>query len=350
MISPEGEEYLLDAELIPSYPIVVIKNNERMICDRQNGFNETKSTRVMKSSDGISYKFASDIFDNELQAKKAKEDLRAITIPDLDQKIVDAYYLYQSADGWQRDYIYYGITPSQSNSPLSYDFVEHIRSFKISGDARPIYTEMAKQTTELDPTIKDGRNTGWTEGSFEIAVNVLVQAKNGTGADIKNSLSVSAHDLFDVTYSVSKRGFWPFRYNYFTISTVTAKEKLTNFPIVNWDLNNYAASFRIDIEETDNTTVISESTVETQKFATNFGIDAMVLKKIGLKFGASLELTRQSTLTRQYTLGSYQMGTVLVNFADKVIISECWACAAPYNSREYSNNTFSISVEPKRVQ
>ena len=94
---------------------------------------------MLKSSDGVSYKFAGDIFDNELQTKKGKENLRAIAIPDLDQKIVDAYYLYQSADGWQRDYVYYGITPSRPNSQLSYDFVEHIRSFDIAGDDKAVY-------------------------------------------------------------------------------------------------------------------------------------------------------------------------------------------------------------------
>ena len=205
-----------------------------------------------------------------------------------------------------------------------------------------------------NPTIKRGKkSSGWTDGYFEIKVNVLIQAKNGVGSTISSDYLVSGAGLFNVTYTIDRRGVWPFLYDYFIINTVTAKQQLTNYPIVNWGLNNYGASFRVDVEESDNTTVISESTVETTKFATNFGYDlgvSLELVKLGLKFGASLELTRQTTLTRQYTLGRYQMGTVIVNFADKVIVSHCWECVAPYNSREYSNNTFSISVEPKRVQ
>ena len=100
---------------------------------------------------------------------------------------------------------------------------------------------------------------------------------------------------------------------------------------------------RIDLEEVDNTTVVTETVSQTSKFATNFGIDASIFKKIGLKFGANLENTTTNSLARQYTLNSNQLATFLVNFADNVIISGT-------TSREYSSDDISISVEPKRVQ
>ena len=355
IISPEGEEYILDAELIPSYPVVVIKENERLITDKQNGFALTKTTRILTSSRGVSYKFVDDIFDNELKEnRKINDNHRVVQSWEIDQKLITAFQTYIGADGWQRDYIYYDITPSAPNGQLSYDFVEHIRYFDIvNANVRAVYDEMAKQTTEADPQIKSGKkSSGWTEGYFEIRANTLIQAQNGIGSTITNNYLVSGPGLFNVTYTIDRRGVWPFRYDYYIINTVTDKPQLTNYPIVNWDLNNYGASFRVDIEETDNTTIVSESTTETVKFATNFGIDVTVLKKLGLKFGASLERTTSSTQTRQYTLGSYQMGTVVVNFADNVIISNaCLVCADPgYVTREYANNIFSIGVEPKRVQ
>jgi hypothetical protein len=51
IISPEGEEYLLDASLIPSYPVVVVKENERLISSSQNGFSEIKSQRTLTNVD-----------------------------------------------------------------------------------------------------------------------------------------------------------------------------------------------------------------------------------------------------------------------------------------------------------
>ena len=53
--------------------------------------------------------------------------------------------------------------------------------------------------------------------------------------------------------------------------------------------------------------------------------------KTGLKFGASLENTVTNTYERQYTLNSNPLGTILVNFADNVIINGT-------TSREYAND------------
>ena len=138
IISPDGEEYLLESSLIPSYPVVVIKDNERIISNQQIGFSENKSTRVLTSVAGVSYKFVDDIFDRELQRKDGSLNQRTLPESQVDQKLIDAYNIYQGNDGWQRDYIYYGITPSTPNGEFSYDFVEHIRLFRISGDAYTI--------------------------------------------------------------------------------------------------------------------------------------------------------------------------------------------------------------------
>ena len=348
IISPEGEEYLLDAELIPSYPVVVIKNNERLIHESQAGFKESKGTRILRSVNGGQYKFVDDIFDTELQIKSSAKDQRLVSSPD--QKLIDAYQIYNSADGWHRDYVYYGIKPSSPNGQFSYDFQETVRYFNFVGDALATYRAISQNG---DPSIKTGKkNSGWTDGTFEIRVNTLIQAQNGIGPNIPNSIYVSGANLFNVVYTVDQRGVWPFRYPYYIIQSVTAIAQYANLPIVNWDLKNYASTLRIDIEESDVTTVVSESFSETVKFAANFGIDASIFKKIGLKFGATLENTKTNVVTRSYTLNSQQLGTVVVNFADNVIISttNLPLLGLRYNIREYTNNIYSISVEPKRVQ
>jgi hypothetical protein len=344
VIDTNGEEYLIDSELIPSYPIVVIKDNERLISEVQDGFKETKSTRVL-TSDGIKYKFVDDIFDKELQAKNNSANQRSIISVLVDRKLVDAYNIYQNNDGWQRDYIYYNITPSSPNGQFSYDFQEHIRSFKFTtADAITAYLKIAEQ--DGDPRIKTGKeSSGWTDGFFEIRANVLIQSQNGIGATIPAKFLTTGAELFNVTYVTNTKGVWPFRYTYYNISTVTANSVSTNIPIINWDLNNYASTLRIDVEEVDNPTETTESVSETVKFATNFSIEG-VIKKIGLKFGASLERTTANVVQRKYTLASDELGTVIVNFADKVILSRN---SITTRTREYNNGIFSISVEPKNV-
>lgn len=355
IISPEGEEYVLDSELIPSYPVIVIKENERVMYSGQPGYEQMKSSRELRNSDGLNFKFVDDLYDTELQAEKSTNNLRDVLDSQIDQKLHDAFSIYSSVDGWHRDYIYYNISSTNPSGPFRYDFLETIRYFNIVGDARAVYNTMADQTG--DPRIKEGKNnSGWTEGAFEIRAHVLVQSRIGTGPNISNAALVSGGNLFAVTYNVEKRGVWPFRYDYYTIRTVTSKPQNTNLSIVNWDLNRYATAFRVDIEESDNTEIVTSSSTETTEFATNFefnvgfGTDV----KIGQKFGASQKETRSSTVTRQATLLSDRLGEFIVNFEDKIITQEY---VLPYQNpdsyariRDYSNGTITINVEPRRVQ
>lgn len=209
-----------------------------------------------------------------------------------------------------------------------------------------------------DPQIKSGKkSSGWTDGYFEVRANTLIQAKNGIGSTITGAYFCNGADLFDVTYNVSKKGVWPFRYDYYTIASVTAIPQSTNIQIVNWDLETYAATIRIDIEESDNTTLVTEATSSTVKFATNFkltGEATVKIFKIGKEFGGSFEKTETKTINRQYTLGSDPLLTTIVNFADKIVLSDR-SKSGPffrqyYYTREYGDDNISISVEPHRVQ
>jgi hypothetical protein len=354
IVSPEGKEYILDSELIPSFPIVVIKENERMAVTGQNGFSQAKGERSFTIG-SRSYKFVDDLFDNELQSAKQRANLRDVLDSQVDQKLLDAYSIYSNVDGWHRDYIYYNITPTNTVGPIRYDFTEKITYFDIVGSALAVYYAIADQTG--DPQIKTGKkSSGWTDGSFEIRANALIQARNGIGPSISNATYITGANLFTVTYNVEKRGVWPFRYDYYTIKTVTSKPQNTNLSIVNWDLNKYASTFRIDIEEADNTEVVTTTNSETVKFASNFefntsfGTDV----KVGMKYGSSQEQTRTATISRQSTLYSDKLGEFVVNFEDKIVIQDY---VYPYQNpsaytriRDYSNGTILINVEPRRVQ
>lgn len=355
IISPEGVEYMLESELIPSYPVVVVKDNERMMYKGQPGYDQIKSSRFFTTSTGLVYKFVDDLYDNEIQIEKSKNNLRDVLDYQIDQKLHDAYSIYSSADGWQRDYIYYNISPTNPSGPFRYDFLETIKYFDIVGDARAVYNTIADQTG--DPMIKAGKkNSGWTDGAFEIRAHVLVQSRIGTGPNISNAALISGANLFTVTYTVEKRGVWPFRYDYYIIKTVTSKPQYTNLSIVNWDLNRYATAFRVDIEESDNTEIVTTSSTETTEFATNFefSIGFGTEVKIGEKFGFSQKETRSSTVTRQATLLSDRLGEFIINFEDKIITQDY---VFPYQNpndyariRDYSNGTITINVEPSRVQ
>jgi hypothetical protein len=307
--------------------------------------------RVLKASGDLSFAFLSDSFDGSRVSDKAAARLAK----SVDTKLVDAYNLYLGTDGWHRDYIYYNIAPTQPRGAFSYAFQEHVRSFTMVGDPVTAFSKIADQTGE--PEVKgltSEAHSGWTGGAFEFKVRVLLNAKNGLGQEYVTYFSALPDELFMLTYDpVRVTGFTFYKPRITGLST-----KSLALPLFAWDLNDYASTIKIEVEEVDVTETIVQSESRTVKFATNFGIDPTVgfLEKIGLKFGASLEETRTETNQRTYTVGNDILGSVIVNFADNVVTGKTtkvilgtWTMDY-WTTREYSTGWYSISVEPMQVQ
>ena len=347
LVNHKGEEHVIEAGLIPGFPVVVIKENERVI---PVGINDNPRAmargRVLKASGDLGFAFLSDSFDGS----RATDKSAARTIRSPDPKLVDAYNIYLGTDGWQRDYIYYNISPTQSQGAFSFAYQEHIRSFRMLGDPATAFAKVADQTGDpgLDGLTKD-TNSGWTGGAFEFKVRVLLNAKNGLGQEYITYFPAAPGDLFGLSYQdVSFGGI-----RLYKVRIAALYSKPLTLPLFAWDLNDYASTVKIEVEEVDRTETIVQTESRTVKFATNFGIDPTegFLKKLGLKFGASLEETRTETNQRTYTEGNDILGGVIVNFADNVLTS---VSVSPLltvgTSREYATGWYSISVEPTRVQ
>ncbi len=143
---------------------------------------------------------------------------------------------------------------------------------------------------------------------------------------------------------------------YYKLKNIYNKTIIVDLPIINWDLDQYASSIKIEIEEVDlsETTVITDS--RTVKFATNFDISSTLGEKVklGLKFGASLETNETHTVQRTFTQGNDFLGEVIVNFADKVVLRKIngWIMGSRWITRDYTTGLgyCKFSVEPKRVQ
>lgn len=342
IINSDLEESILASDLIPGFPVVVVKENERIVVKEES--NSKISGRTFKSNDDITeFVFLADCFDRSVTSSKANR-----TTYSIDQKLIDAYDIYSSEDGWHRDYVYYDITPSQPNGPFSYDFQEHLTSFSMTGDPTSAYSKIADATA--DPKKRGPfasgsiptQNAGWTGGYYEFKVRVLLNARNGIGEEFVSYFSAIPSELFVLQYNKSFNVFY-------TPVIVGFNTKMVNLPIFNWDLNNYASTIKIEIEEVDLTTTTTTTDTRTIKFATNFGIEG-VLKKLGLKFGASAEETQTQTISKTYTEGNDQLGSVIINFADNVIVSTGNDGEPYWVTRDYNSGWFIMSLEPMRVQ
>ncbi|MGC1204892.1 MAG: hypothetical protein WA839_08410 [Flavobacteriaceae bacterium] len=54
-----SHEYVLEQDLVPGYPVIVIKNNERLAVNNGNN-NFGRSTEILNTSGGQSYRFLDD--------------------------------------------------------------------------------------------------------------------------------------------------------------------------------------------------------------------------------------------------------------------------------------------------
>lgn len=351
IINQDGTEEIIEAKYIPSFPIIVLKDNERVVSSN-NSTNKNIKTSLVSRINGVEYKFLDDCFDKSKNSKN--EALRTVSSAVLDPKVVTAYNTYTgvNVDGWQRDYIYYNITPGNPKGPFKYDFQETIKTFSLQGDPTAAYNKIADQTG--DPTLQQaspGPIAGWTGGNFEFKVRIIVNGKNGIGSEIVKYFNAKGDDLFD--YTIEKVIFLNFPRTYIYVRKFNGLKQMNlNIPIFNWDLDQYAASIKIDIEEIDltETTILTES--RSVEFASNFSVEVSAslfkeLVKVGLKYGTSQKITATSTVQRTFTQGNDLLGDVIVNFADNVIIG---TTGSTYTTREYNSGLYSITVEPTRVQ
>jgi hypothetical protein len=347
-INQDGSEYTMESKFIPGFPVIVIKDNERVISNKHTGFNTT-SSRVLAANDDYNYKFISDCFDN---TKNDSSDLqKRISFYNMDLKYKLAYDFYETADGWQRDYIYYDISPNNQRGQFNYNYQEHMMSFALIGDPYVIYNKLADQTN--DPKYENIKNTAtassWTAGFFEFKVKTVVNSKNGLGSELVQYFAAYPEQLFVTEYVKVKKWF----NTYYELSSLRLRGEIAlNLPLFGWDLYNYGASIKIDLEEVDltETTTVSESL--TTKFANNFEINAVV-EKVGIKFGASLETTANISVQRSFTQGNDPLGYVIVNFADD-FVTQVYDIGDGrgyiYYPREYNSSYYKLVVMPVKVQ
>ncbi|MDQ1167309.1 hypothetical protein [Flavobacterium sp. SORGH_AS_0622] len=356
LINQDGTEEIFKAEYTPSFPVIVLKDNERIILSNSATGKNIRSSLVANIN-GLDYKFLDDCFDGSKKTKNATA--RTVNSSLLDDKIINAYNIYTGADvdGWQRDYIYYGITPGTPKGPFKYDFHEAIKSFALLGDPTAAYNKIADQTG--DPRLPEqvvGNENGpltpistWAGGNYEFKIRIIINGKNGVGSEVIKYFNATVEDLFDFTYVKGDRtGFLKYWY----IRDIKGLKKMDlNIPIFSWDLDQYASSIKIDIEEIDLTETIILTESRSVEYASNFGVELsggyQDYIKIGLKYGTSQKVVKNSAVQRTFTQGNDLLGDVIINFADNIIINKL---GNEYITREYSSGLYSIAVEPIRVQ
>jgi len=339
----EGNEGVIEPLIIPGYPIVVVKENERIVVDDGVTTRGASLHAVATRSGGsINLSFLDNTFNNidpEVTTRARESNSGGSTsgdrgsgssfvIPDKVKKIHEAYNIYGLSfdKGWQRDYIYYGITPQQTKGPFNRRMTEHIVAFEMVGDAKKALDKIADQAS--DPKIKGikdrGMNSGryyidWTDGEFEFKVTVYLGAKSPAGSERITYFRLRPGELFDV-YNTPRTPDG----SSFQVGDIIHKKAWLEVPLLEWDLENYSPALKISIEEVDPSETTTTSVTNSAEFATNFSYDANFGQKVkhGLKFGTSTKETRTVTHQVVRSWGNDELGDVIINFEDPVVLDD----------------------------
>ena len=208
---------------------------------------------------------------------------------------------------------------------------EFLVGFELMGDALGFYRKIADQDGDPKSSIPIGgvlpANSSiitWTDGEYEFKVTTYVGSKSTIGTEYKSFFRLKPDQLFraEVERVISRPGMPG--YTVYKLVGLKSKRVDLDLPLFEWDLENYGATLKIAIEEVDGQETEVNSISSSIEFATNFGFDASFGEKVkfGVKFGSTIKevLNVSNTITK--TLGGDELGEVIINFADPVVISD----------------------------
>jgi hypothetical protein len=392
VIGREGEKYLIEPGWFPGYPIVVLKENERVITDKSPRFDEldtrilnadgSSSGRIMEFRDdidefggGISngewdvrYRFKDINFDGSGSRTGGTQDTnqgyRGVTDDFIPNYLRRAYDVFNNVPGsWQRDNIYYGLTPENTeNEFVGGKYVETIATFQLTGGS-PTNLYRSLSDSFHDPGNKDPQlqghwqtrgETPFYEGAYEIAAEVTIGMKNSdAGKTEYKYITVDPEELFEIEWDrVEKRRLF---YSKFEYKAKIVGTKMINtavqgrrWEILTWDIGRYAYIWQVEFSERDVEFESNTKVTKGTKYAMNFEAAPKydVVTKVGLKLGAKLEGSRTSEFSVKIKGDDDRLSTTTIAFYNNAINK----VNGRYQLRKYNAPPVEFSFAPVQVE
>ena len=336
-----GDEFLIEDGFIPGFPVVALRDNARVRV--AEGAPRTRSVALDNPNSDFVFEFTDPFFNGS----KVDESIstRQVTTNVLDATVQRAFQIYpNSAAGWQRDYIYYGITPTNPNGRFSLAFQEHITSFRFlpyNHTPQQVFNFLTQVHNPNDPEFiffGFGRFNPWTAGDFTFRIHAHMGTTSPHVSQLTGFFIASPQELFEVTHRRA------------TIVPAVYIAEITGFrtidlliPFIQWNLAQFEPMMRISIVKENPSTTITNTVSHEVEFATNVTKDY----KFGMRFGTTAR--DRTTVTSQIVTqtGDRQLGDLIVNFGDMVILGQQ---GNTWRLREHHGSMFAITVQPLRVQ
>lgn len=339
----------LPAGVFPEFPVVIVKENERMI-----------QTSVLSKSGTPEFAFADPCFDgtNSIKTKgdgvvietynfTVEETTNEVPLSELPYRLGTAYAQTNNVTGLpQRDHIYYNMTATQDSGVADYDYSERLYKFRFTkANVNAIFDDpIGSSATGNDYKLKDywinTDNTSnidatwytksqlakmdWGEGNIEMKFEIYA------GDEVyKQTYTLSFHDVFAVKRVYQKReenwlGANMYRHYYTKKDYLQPKWVILNQSLFTWNLKDFPTRYQIVVKEFDHSNVHSHTINKSFSYATNFSFDASlgIDVKLGWEFGISNTTSQTSTYTETYEESTDEIGSQWVHYADNVILSQ----------------------------
>ncbi len=326
-------EDMVEKTAIPSYPVLIVKDNERM---------KLKSAFSKGALDSNDYDFYDNAFDGN--AKPATKDswgnpwyLNVDVNPDSDYlpasilrgRVATAYNIVGVP---HRDHVYYGMTSTQNTGAIDFDYKETIMRVKFNNPNTNAFYDDANDY-KLRYNHKTGKTASfsldelsdlvWADGALEL----LFVIKAGEFQDTK-MCSVSFSEAFQIKkYKLQNKYNWigakKAIYAFIEKDYLEPRWIMVNLPLFTWDISKCPKIYHIVIIEKDSgiTKNVTESVEES--YMTNYsgeisGAYAEIVK-IGLSLGGQSMEKRTTTYSYQTTETSDSLGTLHINYTESVI-------------------------------
>lgn len=303
-------------DAIPGFPTIVIKQNERVVVKKSGKSTNKNLNSSSFTSSTVPFEFLDESFNNEVVKKGKSKSV----IPDQKRlsgggfplnnvhlghpDILEAWLQEQNGLEWQRDNIYYGLTPSVTTGAYRPQFSEFLYAMEFHSGTG--YNKISESIAG-DPTA--GGVAPWTEGFFEFQLDIILNSTAGLGSVVTKYFPAYGQDLFDITYTLSG--------GYYYIATITPRMHVPNIELAPWNIRTNSYAWKIIISEKDPAQSLVTTYAHSSSYATNFNIG---FAKIGLGFGGNATSNFNSTFQVNTTVGSDQLGDALVFFHEPIML------------------------------
>lgn len=306
-----GRELQLESHKQPGFPVIVVKENERIAPIQHNArLTKVEASNFVFSNNTVDFYFRGDSFNKKKNVAVSNETI----IANLDIRLKDAYNLNAAS---QRDYVYYNILNPTDQGVVKNDYAEYLRSFAVTLSSFAYVTD------------------DWTEGHLEFQMDVLFF--NGASAlnKISKVFSFNTSDLISADHNVSIA-------------------QSMNLMIATWDMQKCGDTWKYVVNEIDPGQVVTTNHTSSSKFGANFEVSGIQIFKIGLGFGGSFETNSSNSTTIQTTTGSDFCGEAVINWLSPVITSHTDISGIgggrKYNVASSWTGSVLLVVAPQKIQ